>query len=554
MKDKRALYYKIDYLSQIPSLRIFSNNNYKTIWSIIVSIISIIIPIGFFVYSLAEYLEFGNPNVISIKESSTSVKRSINLNETLLMFKVSDFYESYKSYIEYDSTEINYMLGGRLTEYFYDSSKEKKEEFFQLEKCELGKTINFNLKDKIEEFEKYTSESYLDYYCINANNNIELYYHPNYGYNEIKLYVFVDKAAFNTHYSVKSKIIVEDDTINNYNRSFPIIGGFKEYSSSKFENKTYSLVNIDLDYFKYESDNSIFLETNTKNYSGVSFGDAYTQLLVEGDKYNLIPNDFFEDNENLLLMAEEYIKISQKKYFDSYKRNYQKIQSFIAEVKSIIEIAITVCTYLSNIVSKKKMKIDIVVSLLKKKSDIKSRYFANFKSIGEYNDICNEINFCNDSFSESKNNSNRKMLIEKNSDNNLKLLHLKKQEKETTEAIFEKVCLRNKIFNSLNEKIFEKINYCDILRSYLCCCKTWRINLVNACVDIANKELCIDRILNRLLILEKIYYLSNDDLKAKIQLMGSPELKEVDEILMKYKNNILNLKKNDNKNAIYENK
>ena len=53
---------------------------------------------------------------------------------------------------------------------------------------------------------------------------------------------------------------------------------------------------------------------------------------------------------------------------------------------------------------------------------------------------------------------------------------------------------------------------------------------------------------------EKIYYLSNDDLKAKIQLMGSPELKEVDEILMKYKNNILNLKKNDNKNAIYENK
>ena len=136
------------------------------------------------------------------------------------------------------------------------------------------------------------------------------------------------------------------------------------------------------------------------------------------------------------------------------------------------------------------------------------------------------------------------MIIGNNSNNNLKLLDLKNREKKNNEVIFEKVCVRNKIFNSLNEKIFEKINYFDILRSYLCCCKNWRINLINTCVDIADKELCIDRILNRLLMLEKIYYLSNDDLKAKIQLMESPELKEVDEILMKYKNNILNLNKN----------
>ena len=95
------------------------------------------------------------------------------------------------------------------------------------------------------------------------------------------------------------------------------------------------------------------MESNIKNYSGVSFGDAYTQLLVEGDKYDLIPKDSNQNNKNYFLMAEEYIKISQKKYFDSYKRIYQKIQSFIAEVKSIIEIIITACTYLSNIISKK---------------------------------------------------------------------------------------------------------------------------------------------------------------------------------------------------------
>ena len=552
MEDKRALYYKIDFLSLIPTLRIFSNNNYKTNWGVFVSLISLFISICFFIYSFKDFLKFNNPNIISIKESSTSIKRTINLNETLLLFKITDFYDSYKSYIDYDPKEIKFFLSAVLTEYFYDNSKNSTEYSFLLEKCELGKTINLNLKEKIEEFEKYTDESYTDYYCINANENLELYYYPNYGYNELKIYTFISNDTFNTHYSVKSKIIVADDTINNYNRSFPIIRGFKEFSSSKFEKKTYSLVNIDLDFFKYESDNSIFIETNTKNYSGVSFGDSYTQLLVEGEKYDLIPNyDFFDNKETYLLAAEQYIKIGQKKYFDSYKRSYTKIQSFIAEVKSIIDIVISACTFLTNIVSKKKMKIDIIISLLKKKFNIKSRHFANYKSIGEYSDIYNEINLINDTASESKNSSDRKILIQNNLNNSLKLL--KSQDQKTSERLFEKVCFKNKISNALNEKILEKITICDILRSYLCCCKNWRINLVNSCVDIANKELCIDRILNRLLKLEKMYYLSNDDLKAKIQLMESPDLKEVNETLIKYKNSILNLNKNNNKIAINEN-
>ena len=145
------------------------------------------------------------------------------------------------------------------------------------------------------------------------------------------------------------------------------------------------------------------------------------------------------------------------------------------------------------------------------------------------------------------------MLIEKNTNNNLKSLHLNNQKTKTSQTVFEQVCLKNKISNALNEKIFEKITICDILRSYLCCCKTWRINLVDTCVDIANKELCVDRILNRLIKLEKIYYLSNNNLKAKIQLMESPELKEVVEKLTKFKNDILNLNKNNIKNGIYKN-
>ena len=552
MDDKRVFYYVIDFLSQTPSLRIFSNNNYKTTWGVIISLISLIIPTGFFIYSFNYYLKFNNPNIISIKESSTSIKRKINLNETLLMFKITDFYDTYKPYIEYDTKEIKYMLRAVLTEYFYDNSKNNTEYTFLLEKCELGKTIHPNLKEKIEEFEKYTSESYLDYYCINSNENIELYYHPNYGYNELKIYAFVANETFKTYYCVKSKIIVEDDTINDFNKSFPVIEGFKEFSSSKIEKETYSLVNIDLDFFKYESDNSIFIESNTKIYSGVSFGESYTQLVVERDNYNKVPNNIWDSEERYLILAEQIIRIGQKKYFDCYKRSYTKIQSFIAEVKSIIDITVYVCTFLSNIISMKKMKVDIIFSLLKKKSNIKSRHFVNYNNIEEFNNKCNEINSINNSISESKNNINRKIFIAKN-ENNLKLLPLKNEEKKNYEKIFEKIYLKNKVSNSLNEKIFKKITICDILSSYFCCYKNERINLINTCVDIANKELCIDRILNRMLKLEKLYYLSNDDLKAKIQLMEIPELNEVEEILMRFKNKVLNLNIDDNKCVFYKN-
>ena len=135
MEDKRALYYKIDFLSLIPTLRIFSNNNYKTNWGVFVSLISLIISICFFIYSFKDFLKFNNPNIISIKESSTSIKRTINLNETLLLFKVTDFYDTYKSYIDYDPKEIKFFLSAVLTEYFYDNSKNSTEYSFLLEKC-----------------------------------------------------------------------------------------------------------------------------------------------------------------------------------------------------------------------------------------------------------------------------------------------------------------------------------------------------------------------------------------------------------------------------------
>ena len=53
------------------------------------------------------------------------------------------------------------------------------------------------------------------------------------------------------------------------------------------------------------------------------------------------------------------------------------------------------------------MKIDIIISPLKK-YNIKSRHFNSYRNIEEYNDICNIINFIDNSIPESKDNSIKK--------------------------------------------------------------------------------------------------------------------------------------------------
>ena len=55
-------------------------------------------------------------------------------------------------------------------------------------------------------------------------------------------------------------------------------------------------------------------------------------------------------------------------------------------------------------------------------------------------------------------------------------------------------------------KIMKNLNFINIIKSYFCF-KDKKLKLINFCNDIVNKDICIERILKRLYILEKEYNL-----------------------------------------------
>ena len=53
-------------------------------------------------------------------------------------------------------------------------------------------------------------------------------------------------------------------------------------------------------------------------------------------------------------------------------------------------------------------------------------------------------------------------------------------------------------------KVMKNLNFINIIKSYFCC-KDKKLKLINLCNDIVNKDICIERILKRLYILENEY-------------------------------------------------
>ena len=69
-KFKDYLYF-CDILGNPPHLRIFNEDNYKSIFSSILSIVLIVVSIIFAILSLIDYLEYKNPVVVYSKDNDT---------------------------------------------------------------------------------------------------------------------------------------------------------------------------------------------------------------------------------------------------------------------------------------------------------------------------------------------------------------------------------------------------------------------------------------------------------------------------------------------------
>ena len=98
---------------------------------------------------------------------------------------------------------------------------------------------------------------------------------------------------------------------------------------------------------------------------------------------------------------------------------------------------------------------------------------------------------------------------------------------------------RNEIKKSriTNNKVFKKMNYFHILKSYFCF-KDKKTNLINLCHSIIIHDLCVEKILERAYNFEKIYHFLTSKEKVKTENFKNKRIKEIKKYIYEISNEI----------------
>lgn len=151
--------YIFDLLGNPPKLRIFNEDNYKSIFSSILSILLIIASIIFSIYSLIDYLEYKNPVVVYSKDNDKSTNRTILLNETLIILGLIDS----NSFVRVNKSVAHFESEMRITY----NNKTNKNISLTLENCEFGKNIDSKYMNTLNEI---NSDEINQYYCFSKKD------------------------------------------------------------------------------------------------------------------------------------------------------------------------------------------------------------------------------------------------------------------------------------------------------------------------------------------------------------------------------------------------
>ena len=181
--------YNFDILGPNPKLYIFKNEKYKSLFSLIISLIIIFLSFIFILYSLIIYFKFDKPTVSYTKSNDLNEERKIFLKDSLIMFQYINFYG-----VEKIDESIAYFNAEYLA--IYDNGTTKNFEL-KVERCNLGKNINSRYAEYFKEkIEQLSNNEYLlndknieDFYCISSDDiDLSLFHLPDIGYNFINLY------------------------------------------------------------------------------------------------------------------------------------------------------------------------------------------------------------------------------------------------------------------------------------------------------------------------------------------------------------------------------
>ena len=192
--------------------------------------------------------------------------------------------------------------------------------------------------------------------------------------------------------------------------------------------------------------------------------------------------------------------------YDFYKRTYVKFQSFLADVMSLINLIIAISKGITEFLLYKKMNKDIIKyiitdidikrnnkgkQVISKKLKLKTIFDIDDNKINKVEKFGKKIE--QNQINEEKINSKVNLDIQ----NNDYVLEIEKENDD-----------KNVI------KVMKKLNFINIIKSFLCF-RDKKLKLINLCDNIVNRDICVERILRRLYVLENEYSLIKEGIKNK---------------------------------------
>ena len=501
--------YKFDLIGPSPQLYIFNNNRYKTVLSFIISIIIILFSVVFTIFSLAQYFKYENPMISYTKGNDKSVKREIPLKDTFLMFQLID-----STSIKHIDESIAYFESAYTT--IYDNGNIESGPL-KIEKCELGKNIDLKFKDFIVGKSNF-DRSVEDFYCFSPNNeNLSLFYYPDVAYHMIELHIILKNNTYYKPEKIQSLIVSQNSLIDHINKSNPLSHSYQFHSTPSFSSFQLTTIKYNFQFIKYESDDGFYFK-NLKNFIGISFSDM-TFVNSYKDDYD-IEKHLKEDNKVNIGDIEFTLNISN---YDNYKRTYQRFQSLLAEIMSVISLIFEIGRQVSSFLCEKNMSKDIIETLINKDKDHLLRVQSykinklfktsennnNATSIGKNNTQYESVDMINNKLENSERIDKTKLNISKN-DVAYKYDKIKQ--------------IR------INNNHIDKVNYYHILKSYFCF-KDKKTEMINLCNDIITEGMSIERVLEKFYNLEKFcnHYSGIKKEKLKINKTRKKLIKDIDD-------------------------
>ena len=488
--NAKLLFYSFDFIGLVPQLRIFKYDSYKSIFSTIISIIIIISSIGFSLYSIIDYIKFNNPSISYLKRYDNASNNTILLKDTLFMFKAVGYCNNFQN---------KYNLDFEYKAFYYNGERNEK---LKIEQCKIGNNINSKFKDELEKKDNYTINQF---YCISSENySIPIFYTPgaisyNKGYLLIDIYNY---DCQNTSFYIS--LLTENDIIDHDNKKNPIIISPYYFNSQLYPPASFIRLDYKFEFIRYEDDDGYFFQ-NSKNFNALGISEIDRDINNRID-HSHIGRILFEQSE---------------KNYSHYKRSYLKIQSFLADMMSIINILIVIGKIIGKILLQKKMNKDIVRSLLNKNIYQKIIESSGIEKNKKEKKLFSKLNERTIN-SEIKDIKKEKL---NSQDNSKKFFKFNKLHSKADLFLEKKIGKKANKSKMMKITILKKLNMLDIIKSYFF--DNNKTKLINICDKFVSKDLCIERILDRLYQLEKIFYILSKEELSKLNLHINKKFSEI---------------------------